>query len=497
MRHPGIRLSVAVLALTLGVPTLAFAASPFVDVVPGRFYEGPVQWAFDNGITTGKDATHFAPDDPVTRGETVTFLERYDDKIVQPALDAITTILGPTDDDTLAGLACRTDEKQVATSIVGSWRCRTPVLTRIFTGWDQRTVDAAGNVGRYVSIAFGPDGNPLMAYEDFTNADLRFTRCTTLDCSVTRTRTLDTATVGSGTAIIRGADGFPLIAYQEGLPGNSLRLYDCDDLDCTTGTVRQLLASVKPTSITMALGGDGLPLIAFRSGTDDALGIYHCTSADCSTGTAQTVTATSGAGESASLFVGFDGLPLIAHHDTVDDDLDLYRCTAPDCSTGRNTTLVSTGRVGAYASIAGTLFGSPVIAHQSWTLTPGPFPSVADTDLELYRCFDPACTKGANITLVGGAGRAGAHASVAIGIDGNPVVAHHDRQLGTLMAYLCSTADCSTGSPQLLDSSSFVGRFARVAVGPDGEPLIAYRDTDNGRLEMIRLRYQVLGISLR
>jgi len=67
------------------------AVSPFVDVIPGKFYEAPVSWAANNGITTGKDATHFTPNDPVTRGKSVTFLKRYNDDITQPADAALGT----------------------------------------------------------------------------------------------------------------------------------------------------------------------------------------------------------------------------------------------------------------------------------------------------------------------------------------------------------------------------------------------------------------------
>ncbi|MEQ8842915.1 MAG: hypothetical protein RIB98_18210, partial [Acidimicrobiales bacterium] len=49
---------------------------------------GPVDWAFNNDITTGKTATSFAPEDNVTRGESVTFLKRYNDNIVEPADEA-------------------------------------------------------------------------------------------------------------------------------------------------------------------------------------------------------------------------------------------------------------------------------------------------------------------------------------------------------------------------------------------------------------------------
>ena len=49
----------------------------FSDVPTGAFYEIAVYWMLEQGITTGKTATMFAPDDPVTRGELATFLWRY------------------------------------------------------------------------------------------------------------------------------------------------------------------------------------------------------------------------------------------------------------------------------------------------------------------------------------------------------------------------------------------------------------------------------------
>jgi hypothetical protein len=54
----------------------ASSDNPFVDVPAGAYYETAVRWAVENGITTGKDATHFDPDATCTRAEAVTFLWR-------------------------------------------------------------------------------------------------------------------------------------------------------------------------------------------------------------------------------------------------------------------------------------------------------------------------------------------------------------------------------------------------------------------------------------
>jgi len=52
------------------------AKHPFTDVKNGAYYENPVIWALNNGITTGTSATTFAPNETCTRGQVVTFLWR-------------------------------------------------------------------------------------------------------------------------------------------------------------------------------------------------------------------------------------------------------------------------------------------------------------------------------------------------------------------------------------------------------------------------------------
>ena len=51
----------------------------FEDVVPGSFYELPVAWAVDNGITSGLSATEFGPNASCNRAQVVTFLWRAAD----------------------------------------------------------------------------------------------------------------------------------------------------------------------------------------------------------------------------------------------------------------------------------------------------------------------------------------------------------------------------------------------------------------------------------
>lgn len=51
--------------------------APFTDVKDGSWYSTAVAWAAENGIINGIGNGKFAPDDPVTREQTVTILYRY------------------------------------------------------------------------------------------------------------------------------------------------------------------------------------------------------------------------------------------------------------------------------------------------------------------------------------------------------------------------------------------------------------------------------------
>ena len=53
---------------------LELTLNPFTDVPAGSWYEAPVLWALDNGITSGTSATTFSPGDQCLRAHVMTFL---------------------------------------------------------------------------------------------------------------------------------------------------------------------------------------------------------------------------------------------------------------------------------------------------------------------------------------------------------------------------------------------------------------------------------------
>ena len=177
------KLALAVLAVAMLVPAAALASNVFADVDDGAFYADPVEWAFNNNITTGKSATSFAPLDNVPRGESVTFLQRYDTNTVQPAIAAR--------DAQIAGLTS-------STAVFEGGNFNQPIIT---------TTD---EIGKSITITAPADGVILIT----ATADVEGTAAdTTARCSLSKTSNIelsymDQTTLGdsdwSSVALTRG-----------------------------------------------------------------------------------------------------------------------------------------------------------------------------------------------------------------------------------------------------------------------------------------------------
>lgn len=103
------------------------SAEPFYDVDYGRYYGASINWARSAGVISGYDDGSFGPDDPVTREQLVTMLERYAREI--GGLD--TSVRG----DELAGML---DGPSVSVWAKGSvcWA----VGSKIITGFEGRVL---------------------------------------------------------------------------------------------------------------------------------------------------------------------------------------------------------------------------------------------------------------------------------------------------------------------------------------------------------------------
>ena len=68
--------AVTFLYRAFGSPAVAVEGVPFADVPAGSWYEAPVAWAVESGITNGLSAAEFGPDSTCNRAQVVTFLYR-------------------------------------------------------------------------------------------------------------------------------------------------------------------------------------------------------------------------------------------------------------------------------------------------------------------------------------------------------------------------------------------------------------------------------------
>ena len=77
-----------------------------------------------------------------------------------------------------------------------------------------------------------------------------------------------------------------------------------------------------------------------------------------------------------------------------------------------------------------------------------------------------------------------ANTSVAIGVDGRPLISYHDDANSDLKVAHCRNAACRSATTAVLDSAGDVGRWSAIAIGGDGLGLISYYDATNGDLKV-------------
>ena len=480
------KLVAAVVGLVGLGATAGFASSSFTDVEQDRYYTDAVDWAFDNGVTTGTSATTFSPEDPATRAQSVTFLHRYDENVVQPALDDLTSDIAGL--DTLDELSCE------ATQVViydDGWVCATLRLTRSgqFPPGVNRTFVAESGVN--TSVAIGLDGNPIISYLDWATDALNLHVCGDPVCTSGTNRTLvDVGSPGNGASMALNADGNPVIAHFES-DLDDLRLYVCDDPACASGTDRKL-ADVGSGAVTsVVVSADNNPVIAYVDDFADNLMLYMCGDSACTFGTNRRIRNGGGpaVGDFTSVALGADGNPIIAHLDTWNDGtnisgLDLYVCGDAACTFGTNQRLADNSG-DTFRLVVGA-DGNPIIAHiDTWN------DGTNISGLDLYVCGDAACTFGTNQELMD---VDGIEPSLVEDSDGNPIITYYDEGEKDLRMYACADRSCTTGASHSLDAQGDVGSNSSMAIGADGNPVVSYYDADNQFLKVTRAYFGVTGI---
>lgn len=292
--------------------------------------------------------------------------------------------------------------------------------------------------------------------------------------------------VGEATSIAIGADGLPIIAYRD-VTALALKVAKCANAACigaSTVTTVDDPANDVGRYPSIAIGADGLPVVSYYDNTAETLKVAHCANADC-TGAATITTVHDPAndvGAYAAIAIGVDGLPVISYYDATASTLQAAKCNDAACAGPATITTIDdppVNAVGLWTSIAIGVDGLPVISYRDFSAGA----------LKVAQCSNSACTGTATTTTVDDPDHiVGADSDIAIGADGNPVISYWDQTAAALRVAKCVDAACSSPAIVTLvdDRANSVGYYTSIAVGTDGMPVVSYLDGTAGALMVAR-----------
>ena len=288
---------------------------------------------------------------------------------------------------------------------------------------------------------------------------------------------VDAANGGSYTAVAIGADGLPIIAYQD-TTNLDLRVAHCNDVQCDNGTTKTVLDATNAgyyNSIT--IGADGLAIISYQSEASApfALKVAHCENIQCTASTITTLDNSGSVGYYTSITINRLDHPLISYYDNPNGNLKLASCNNAACTSFTIFTLDSTGLVGSYTSITLGDLGLADISYYDATTQ----------SLKIAFCANDTCSSGlVTFATLDGPGNVDIYTSIARGRDGFPIVSFLDNTNLNLKVVHCNDDLCASKSVATLDSTGSVGQYNSIAIGSDGLPIISYDDATNGDLKV-------------
>ncbi|MBP9850264.1 MAG: VCBS repeat-containing protein [Candidatus Peribacteraceae bacterium] len=284
------------------------------------------------------------------------------------------------------------------------------------------------------SIVIAPDGRPTMAYTRGLSSVLKYARCGNESCtSGNIVKEIDGPDMGNFISMVFGSDGLPVIAYQDDTRRNegirSLKVAHCSDIECSTAS--QVIVDQggdRGWYPSIAIGTNGLPIVSYRDMGNNSLKIVFCANVGCVGSTVSRVLDTGRAGFYTSLAIGTDGNPIMSYVDDTLAKTKVLHCRNPECTGTSDITAI--GETAGDTSIAIGADGRPIVSF--WE--PNQF--------VIMKCGNVACTAGNEKVVIEQTSQFSNDSSITIGTDGLPVASYQDNIEGDLKVIRCTTPSC-------------------------------------------------------
>ncbi|MCC7172563.1 MAG: YncE family protein [Planctomycetes bacterium] len=232
-------------------------------------------------------------------------------------------------------------------------------------------------------------------------------------------------------------------------------------------------------------GSDGLPVIAYSQVIPITgiryLKIAKCHDADCATPATTTVLTTPGTVLEYDLAIGANGRPVVLYRDT--SGLTVVTCGDLACSSTNTSKKLTTPEMNTAWSISGGRIavgpdGNPVIAYASDpTCT---FCTHYRYNATVTSCGDSICASSTYKHVPSWSTSSDIDPEISIGADGRPVLALFDGASGSLSIAKCGDARCESVSTAIpIEAGPGLVDRHSLALQADGSAVVAYGYSSN------------------
>jgi PGF-pre-PGF domain-containing protein len=312
--------------------------------------------------------------------------------------------------------------------------------------WTVETVDSAGDVGWYTSLALDDAGNPRISYYDWTNSHLKYAQ---KNGTGWINETVDTTNgTGEYSSLKLDNSGQPLISY----------FYSTDNLKFAQKIGNNWTNVIVDSGnvgrhTSLAIDDAGNPRISYQEWNAGKLKYAQKTGNNW---TNETVDSSVNVGAYSSLALDSAGNPNIGYYDAKRGYL---KYTVKIGGQWINQTVDNNLNVGSYTSLALNGSGNPSISYYDG----------------FYKNLKYATKTGSSwtIVIIDSYRDVGKHTSLAFDNSENPHISYFDETNGHLK-YAHKTG--SVWINETVDPSTSVGTYSSLALNSEGVPRISYRD---------------------